>query len=97
MDDLSKKHLSDILDSIDAIGEHFGTNAAFEEYLRNKTVRRAIEREMEIIGEAVGKLLKIHPDVKISSARKIIGMRNLLAHAYGNVDNKLVSSWYGMS
>jgi uncharacterized protein with HEPN domain len=52
-----KKLLKDILDSIDSIDEHLESRRNFAEYLQNKTKRRAVERELEIIGEAVNRLL----------------------------------------
>lgn len=39
-----------------------------------------------IIGEAVGKILKLEPEVTISSARHIVGLRNLIVHAYDSID-----------
>ncbi|WP_262895579.1 HepT-like ribonuclease domain-containing protein [Pedobacter segetis] len=48
-----KKLLTDILNSIISIDEHLENRKIFEEYISNKTKRRAVERELEIIGEAV--------------------------------------------
>ena len=53
-------------------------------------LRRAVEREIEIIGEAMNQVLKIDPDIRISSARKIISMRNRVIHGYDDVDDELV-------
>jgi uncharacterized protein with HEPN domain len=47
---------------------------------------RAVERDLMIIGEAVGKILKLDPEVTISSARHIVGLRNLIVHAYDSID-----------
>ena len=47
---------------------------------------RAVERDLMIIGEAVGKILKLDEDVKISSARHIIGLRNMIVHSYDSID-----------
>jgi len=54
-----KKLLSDILQCILSIDEHLEGRREFAEYKANKTKRRAVERELEIIGEAVNKLMKI--------------------------------------
>jgi len=53
-----KKLLTDILEAINSVDEHLDGKRIFPEYQSNKTKRRAVERELEIIGEAVNKLLK---------------------------------------
>ena len=47
-----QKYLFDIQSSIDSINEYLGVKRDFNEYLTNKLLRRGIERELEIIGEA---------------------------------------------
>ncbi len=64
-----KKHLFDIKTSIDSINEYLGADRNFNDYQGNKLLRRAIERELEIIGEAAGKILKIDPTINIENAR----------------------------
>ena len=59
-----KKLLTDIILSISSIDEHLEGRRILDEYLSNKTKRRAVERELEIVGEAVSKLLKINPAVR---------------------------------
>ena len=39
-----------------------------------------------IIGEAVNKLIKSEPTIKISSSKHIIGLRNMIVHAYDSID-----------
>ncbi len=53
-------------------------------------IRRSVEREMEIIGEAVNRLLKLQPDIGITSAMKIVDQRNLIIHAYDSVNNEMI-------
>lgn len=53
-----KKLLTDIKVSIESIYEHIDHNFSFEVYKENKTKRRAVERELEIIGEASISFLK---------------------------------------
>ncbi|RYG03488.1 MAG: hypothetical protein EOO07_31865 [Chitinophagaceae bacterium] len=55
-----KKLLTDIKISIESIYEHLENNLDFEVYKANKTMRRAVERELEIIGEAINKFIR-HP------------------------------------
>ncbi len=47
---------------------------------------RPVERDLMIIGEATGKIIDQEPDIKISSAKHIIGLRNLIVHAYDSID-----------
>jgi len=47
---------------------------------------RAVERDLMIIGEAIGKILKLNESVQISSAKQIIGLRNMIVHAYDAID-----------
>lgn len=53
-------------------------------------MQNAVERNVEIIGEAVNSLLKISPEIDITSARKIVNTRNLLIHGYDSVDSATV-------
>lgn len=85
-----KKLLLDIQDCIDSIDEHLEKKRLFNEYISNKTKRRAIEREFEIIGEATNLLLKINPDIKITSARFMVNLRNRVIHSYDSVDNEII-------
>lgn len=85
-----QKYLFDIRTSIDSIYEYLGEQHNFNEYLTNKQLRRSVERELEIIGEAVSKILWLDPDITISNARKIVSLRNRVIHAYDSVDNETV-------
>lgn len=85
-----KKLLSDILECVISIDEHLERKRVFDEYASNKTKRRAVERELEIIGEAMTKLLKLNPDIQISFSRLIVDLRNKVIHAYDSVDDTLI-------
>lgn len=90
MNDEIKKWLQDILDSINSIYDYIGTPRLFEQYEKNKLLRRAVEREIEIIGEAVNRINKLKPDLVISNAKQIIATRNRVAHAYDAVNNSII-------
>ena len=60
-----QKYLYDIITSINSIHEFLGSNRDFNEYKRNKLLRRAIERELEIIGEAANRILKLDKEFPI--------------------------------
>ncbi len=49
-----------------------------------------MEREIEIIGEAANKLLKIDESIQIEHARKIVNTRNWIIHGYDNVDDMII-------
>src|ERR1700743_3734763 len=87
-----KKLFTDIILSITSIDDHLEGRRILEEYINNKTKRRAVERELEIIGEAVSKLLKINPTISISYARQIVDLRNKVIHAYDNVNDTVIWS-----
>lgn len=67
-----KKYLFDINISIDSILEYLGDERNFLEYQKNKLLRRGIEREIEIIGEATSRILRIDPDFNLTNARQIV-------------------------
>lgn len=85
-----KKYLYDIKVSIDSIDGYLGDQKVFEDYQNNKLVRRAVERELEIIGEALNNLLKSNPAINIRDARKIVDLRNWVIHGYDKVDDVIV-------
>jgi uncharacterized protein with HEPN domain len=85
-----KKYLFDISESIDSIEKYLGDKRDFNVYLENKMLRRAIEREFEIIGEAMNRIEKLDPKVDISSKKQIINMRNRVIHGYDKIDDEIV-------
>jgi uncharacterized protein with HEPN domain len=85
-----QKYLFDIKNSIDSISDYLGDKRDFDEYLRNKLLRRGVEREIEIIGEAVSRILKIDPHISLDNARKIVDARNWVIHGYDKVDDVIV-------
>jgi uncharacterized protein with HEPN domain len=90
MDDEVKKWLFDIRASIDSINNYVGDRRIFEEYERNKILRRAVEREIEIIGEAISRLRKHSPDIIILNSAQIMATRNRIVHAYDAVNNSII-------
>jgi len=51
---------------------------------------RAVERDLEIMGEAIKKLIEIEPQIKLSSVRNSIGLRNRISHAYDSIENEML-------
>src|ERR1035437_3887367 len=85
-----QKYLYDIQSSIDSITEYLGENRDFTEYQSNKLLRRGIERELEIIGEAANRILKIDPSIRIDDSRKIVDLRNWVIHGYDKIDDVII-------
>ena len=83
-------YLFDIKQSIDSIFDFLGETRNFNHYLSNKLLRRGIERELEIIGEAAKRILKIDEMVCIENAQKIVDFRNWISHGYDKIDNTIV-------
>lgn len=53
-------------------------------------LRRGIEREIEIIGEAANRILKIDKNIQIKNARQIVDTRNWVIHGYDKVDDVVI-------
>ena len=65
---------------------------SFADYLANAMVRSAVERQFEIIGEALSRLSKEAPELarRVAVLRRAIAMRNILIHGYREIDNEAV-------
>jgi len=85
-----KKYLYDIKESIDSIDYYLQGKRDFNQYQENKLLRRGIERELEIIGEATNRILKLDAEIKIDNARRIVDLRNWVIHGYDKTDNIIV-------
>ena len=90
MDNRIKKYLFDIKESIDSIENYLGDKRDFKVYMSDKMLRRAVEREFEIIGEAMNKIDKIDSEINIMSKRQIINMRNRVIHGYDKIDDEII-------
>ena len=83
------KCLYDIKFAIEEIDSFFvGRDRRFEEYSTDIILKRAIERDLEIIGEAMSRILKENPEIDIDNARRIIGLRNQIIHGYDTVSDE---------
>ena len=85
-----KKLLTDIANCILRIEEYTKEITTFEVFNSNTLIQNAVERNIEIIDEAMNALLKITPEIPISSARKIVNTRNMLIHGYDSVDEATI-------
>lgn len=96
MDDRTLKWIADIHASIEEIQEFLGKNKikSFAHYSENRLVKRAVERDLAIIGEAVNKIKKEDPELfdAIEHAKSIIALRNHLIHAYDSISDENIWS-----
>jgi uncharacterized protein with HEPN domain len=85
--------LYDILNAINEIDSFFidipKTYAVYQNDLRT---RRAVERNIEIIGEAINRILKVNENIQISDARKVVDTRNRIIHGYDSVSDEMIWS-----
>lgn len=92
MDEQIKSWLYDILNSILEIESYFDDEMSFENYQSDTKTKRAVERNLEIIGEAVNRISKLNDDIQLQDKRKIISLRNRIIHGYDQVSDELVWS-----
>ena len=87
----ARKYLHDIERAATLI-EVFVAGKAAVDYAENAMLRSAVERQFEIIGEAVGQLARTDESAveRISDYQRIIAFRNILIHGYADVDDRLV-------
>ena len=80
-----KTWLQDIDRSITEIYEFLDNCHNYNEFNKDLRTRKAVERNIEIIGEALNRILKSQPEIPISDSRKIVDTRNRIIHGYDTV------------
>jgi uncharacterized protein with HEPN domain len=87
----AKKRLLDVVSACEAIAE-FVAGIDFATYESDRLVRSAVERQFEIIGEALNKAGAAETALaaQIPEFHRIIGLRNRLIHGYDNVDDEIL-------
>ncbi|MDE6395923.1 MAG: DUF86 domain-containing protein [Muribaculaceae bacterium] len=86
-----KKFLTDIISAINEIEMFFETRPLrFDVYVEDICLKRAVERNITIIGEAMNRLLKQNPSINITSARNIVDTRNYVIHGYDSVTDEII-------
>lgn len=91
MDNTIKTWLYDILSSINEIESYFiETPKMFAIYQNDLKTKRAVERNIEIIGEAMSRILKKNNAIVISNSRKIVDVRNRIIHGYDSVSDDVI-------
>jgi len=82
--------LEDINQAILEIEEFLPEKRNFYEFQKDLKTRKAVERNIEIIGEAVNRILRLAPDIDITNARKIVDTRNRIIHGYDTVSEEII-------
>lgn len=91
MDNEMKAWLYDILNAIQEIDSFFSDSfKSFIAYQNDIKTKRAVERNIEIIGEAMNRILQADSSIQLSNARKIVDTRNRIIHGYDTVSDELI-------
>ena len=87
----SRKYLWDALTAADQIAE-FVADKDFDAYRSDPLLRSGVERQLEIIGEALAQMVRRDPDTAdaIPELSRIVAFRNILIHGYATVDDQVV-------
>jgi len=85
-----KKLLHDMKQATDRIAR-YTENRTFDDYLSDDFLRSAVERQFEIVGEAMTRLRQSSPQIaaRFTDQNKISGFRNSLIHGYDTIDHTI--------
>lgn len=86
-----KKYLFDIQEACDLLAQ-FTSGKTLAQYEADPLLRSAVERQFEVVGEALGRMIKLDPAMasSISDHQRIIAFRNRLIHGYADISHDLV-------
>jgi len=85
-----KTWLQDIYRSIEEIDSFLPSERNFLDFQNDLKTKKAIERNIEIIGEALNRILKGKPNIRITDSRKIVDTRNRIIHGYDSVTEDVI-------
>ena len=93
MDEYIEKHLIDVLNAINEVESFFADRPKlFQEFQNDMLRQRAVERNIEIMGEAINRILKANPEFQLTNAKAIINTRNRVIHGYDSVTTEFLGS-----
>jgi uncharacterized protein with HEPN domain len=90
MDNEVMTWLKDIEQAIIEINSFIPDVKNFKDFQKDLKTKRAVERNIEIIGEAMSRILRADPSIKISHTRKIVDTRNRIIHGYDSVSEDIL-------
>ncbi|MEQ8706661.1 MAG: DUF86 domain-containing protein [Phaeodactylibacter sp.] len=85
-----KVWLEDIEKAIAEINDFLPSSGTYTEFEKDIKTKRAVERNIEIIGEAMSRILRVDPNISISNSRKIVDTRNRIIHGYDSVSDEVL-------
>ncbi len=86
-----KTWLYDILNAINEIQSFFiDRPKEFLNYQNDLRTKRAVERNIEIIGEAMNRILKKDKTIEITNSRRMVDLRNRIIHGYDSVSDDVI-------
>ena len=70
----------------------FTAGRSFADYVHDELLRSAVERQLEIVGEALNRLRRVDPETAatIRDLDRIVGFRNIVVHGYATLDDRIV-------
>jgi uncharacterized protein with HEPN domain len=80
--------IESVIEEIESIKQK--TQNDFNNFSNDIILQRAVERDLEIIGEAIRKIIEINPQIEITASKNIIGLRNIISHAYDSVEPEML-------
>lgn len=93
MDEYIEKYLIDVLNAINEVESFFADRPKlFQEFQNDMLRQRAVERNIEIMGEAINRILKANPEFQLTNAKAIINTRNRVIHGYDSVTTEFLWS-----
>ena len=85
-----KMWLFDILKAIDEIDSFMGTDQKFDSFKSDIKTKRAVERNIEIIGEAMSRIIIKDSAIDLPNSRKIVDTRNRIIYGYDSVSEEII-------
>ncbi len=82
--------LADIKRSIIEIYDFLPEEKTFLVFQKDLKTRKAVERNLEIIGEALNRILRVNSEINITNARRIVNTRNRIIHGYDTVSEDII-------
>lgn len=82
--------MKDIEQAIIEINNFLPIERNFFAFQKDIKTRKAVERNIEIIGEAMDRILKSNPNIQITDSRKIVDTRNRIIHGYDSVSDDVI-------
>lgn len=91
MDEKVLKYLEDVRLACEDIDQFFADYPnRFDVFANDRLMIRAVERSVEIMGEAINRILKRDPNFNLPNARAIVQTRNRVIHSYEKVENEFL-------